>query len=142
LPSVFCRVLDKEVFAKCRTRQSPVLGNDHVYREQDSRHRKTLGKDTFVECSTLGERQLSAKSRQPLSKADGRYLCREPSSGTRQTRSTLGRASFAECPRWTLGKVYFYFFYFANQTFCGMFLHYVDLHVPFWDNYKSVFYNY
>ena len=35
-----------------------------------------------------------------------------------------------------------YFFYFANQTFCGMFLHYVDLHVSFWDNYNSVFYNY
>jgi hypothetical protein len=34
------------------------------------------------------------------------------------------------------------FFSFANQTFCGMFIHYVDLHVPFWDNYKSVFYNY
>jgi hypothetical protein len=34
------------------------------------------------------------------------------------------------------------FIFFANQTFCGMFLHYVDLHVPFWDNYKIVFYNY
>jgi hypothetical protein len=57
-------------------------------------------------------------------------------------RMTLDIATFAECPSWTLGKVYFYFFYFAKQTFCGVFLHYVDLHVPFWDNYKSVFDNY
>jgi hypothetical protein len=51
----------------------------------------------------------------------------------------LGKEDFAECrvlpfdtrqsTPWTLDKVYFYFFYFANQTFCGMFLHYVDLHV-------------
>jgi hypothetical protein len=36
---------------------------------------------------------------------------------------------------------FFIFFYFPYQTFCGMFLHYVDLHVPFWDNYNSVFYS-
>jgi hypothetical protein len=43
---------------------------------------------------------------------------------------------------WTaLGKVYFILFYFifGNQTFCGVFIHYVDLQVPFWYNYKSVF---
>jgi hypothetical protein len=40
----------------------------------------------------------------------------------------------------TLGKVYLFFFIFGNQTFCGVFLHYVDLQVPFWYNYKSVFY--
>jgi hypothetical protein len=57
-------------------------------------------------------------------------LCRVP------LRSTLDRVGFVECPSSTLGKVYFYFFYFTNQTFCGMLLHYVDLHVPFWDNYK------
>jgi hypothetical protein len=45
---------------------------------------------------------------------------------------TLGKGFFAECHFWTLdNKVHFYFFYFSNQTFCGMFLHYVDLHVPF-----------
>jgi hypothetical protein len=36
----------------------------------------------------------------------------------------------------------FLFFPFPNKTFCGMFLHYVDLNVPFWHNYKSVCYNY
>jgi hypothetical protein len=54
---------------------------------------------------------------------------------------TLGKVLFAECHLWTLDKVHFYFFNFDNQTFCGMFLHYVDLHVPFWDNQKSVFYS-
>jgi hypothetical protein len=108
-------------FAECflsGTRQSPALGNDRVYREQDSRHKNTLDKEIFVECQTLGERQRSAKSRQPPSKADGRYLCREPSTGTRKEASlssaprlTLGRANCAECHPWTLGKVYFYFLF-------------------------------
>jgi hypothetical protein len=39
------------------------------------------------------------------------------------TQLTLGKGFFAECHLWTLGKVYFYFFNFDNQTFCGMFLH-------------------
>jgi hypothetical protein len=138
-------------FIECRTRQSPALGNDGVCREQDSRHRNTLSKDSFAECQTLGKAWLSAKDCQPPSKPDGRYLRRQQSFGTRQ------RIFFAECPPFdthesklcsvechssTLNKVDFYFFYFANQTFYGMFLHYVDLHVLFWDNYKSVFYNY
>jgi hypothetical protein len=57
-------------------------------------------------------------------------------------RITLGKLCFAECQSWTLGKVYFNFFSFSNQTFYGMFLHYVDLNVPFWHNYQSVCYNY
>jgi hypothetical protein len=89
------KALGKEAFAECRTRQSPALGNDGVCREQDSRHR-----------NTLGEAWLSAKDRQPPSKADGRYLCGESSSSTRQRIFcaecppilTLGRASFSECP--------------------------------------------
>jgi hypothetical protein len=63
LRSAFCRALDKEVFAECHTRQSPTLGNDRVYREQDSWHRKTLGKESFAECQSLGERRRSAKGR-------------------------------------------------------------------------------
>jgi hypothetical protein len=55
---------------------------------------------------------------------------------------TLGKAYFAECHPLDTRQSIFLFFYFGNQTFYGMFLHYVDLHVPFWDNYKSVFYNY
>jgi hypothetical protein len=54
----------------------------------------------------------------------------------------LDKAFFTECHPGALDKVYFNFFPFPNQTFGGMLLHYVDLHVPFWHNYKSVFYNY
>jgi hypothetical protein len=39
LPSAFYRTLGKEVFAECRTQQSPTLGNDRVYQEQDSRQK-------------------------------------------------------------------------------------------------------
>jgi hypothetical protein len=44
---------------------------------------------------------------------------------------TLGRACCAECNPWALGEAYILFFYVANLTFYGIFLHYVDLHVPF-----------
>jgi hypothetical protein len=69
----FSRALGKEVFAERRTRQSPTLGNDHVYREQDSRQRKTtLDKDHFAECQTLGERRYSANGHQQPSISNGR----------------------------------------------------------------------
>jgi hypothetical protein len=55
LPSAFCRVLGKDAFAESRTRQSLALGNDLVYRVQDTRYRNTLGKDIFAECRTLGK---------------------------------------------------------------------------------------
>jgi hypothetical protein len=42
--------------------------------------------------------------------------------GTRQRR--LCRVSFLDTRQST-------FFYFPNQNFCGVFLHYIDLHVPF-----------
>jgi hypothetical protein len=133
------------LFAECfllGTRQSPALGNDLVCREQDSQHRNTLDKESFVECQTLGERWRSAKGRQQPSIADDRYLCRAPSFGTRQ------RSFFAECLTFDTRQSMlcrvsfldtrqsiFLFFSFSNQTFCGMFLHYVDLHVSFWHNY-------
>jgi hypothetical protein len=140
-------------FAECflsGTQQSPALGNERVYREQDPRHRNTLGKEIFAECQTLGERRRSAKGRQQPSIADGCYLCRASSVGTRQ------RSFFAECQPAdtrqimlsrvpfldTRQSIFFIFFSFPNKTFCGMFLHYVDLHVPFWHNYKNVSYNY
>jgi hypothetical protein len=66
-------------FAECflsGTRQSFSLSNDRVCREQVSRYRKTLGKDNFAECQTLGEQRRSAKDRQQPSISDGRYLCR------------------------------------------------------------------
>jgi hypothetical protein len=69
---------------------------------------------------------------------------------------TLGKTYFAECQPddtrqsllyrvpflGTRQSTFLFFFYFPNQTFFGMFLHYVDLYVPFLDNCNSVFYNY
>jgi hypothetical protein len=53
-------------FAECflsGTRQSPALGNERVYREQDSRQRNTLDKEVFTECQTLGTQQRAVSSR-------------------------------------------------------------------------------
>jgi hypothetical protein len=80
-----------------------------------------LGKDVFAECQLIGTRQRSVL---------------DSLSSVKQL--TLGKAFFTECLFWALGKAYFYF---GNQTFCGMFLHYVDPHVPFWDNYNNVLYS-
>jgi hypothetical protein len=49
------RALSKEIFAESRTRQSPALGKEIVYRMQDSRHRETLGKHFFAERQALGK---------------------------------------------------------------------------------------
>ena len=82
----------------------------------------TLGKVVFAEC--------------PLGDTRQRLF---PYSLPSATQLALGKGSFTECLIQTLGKVYFYFFDFVSQTFCGMFLHYVDLHVSFVDNYNRVF---
>jgi hypothetical protein len=91
LSSVFCQALGKEAFAESRTRQSHALGNELVYRVQDTRHRNTLGNDIFAECRTLGEggsRQRAVSDRLKLTAVN---LCREPRVGTRQ------RGFVAEC---------------------------------------------
>jgi hypothetical protein len=118
-----------EYFAECRPRQSSTLGNKTVYRVQGTRHREALGKEPFVEWQTLdkdGSRQRAVSGRLQLTVVS---LCRV-SNNWHSVKSV-----FAEWLLWTLGKAYF----FGHQTFCGMFLHYVDLHVPFWDNYNCVF---
>jgi hypothetical protein len=109
----------------------------------------------FAECTRSGTRQrffLNLKI----------YFAKCPRSGTRQSplcgvsprrhSTKIISLYFVEChPVHTWQRLLcrvssldtrqstFLFFYFPNQTFCGMFLHYVDLHVPFWDNYNSVF---
>jgi hypothetical protein len=132
LPSAFSRALGKAAFAESRTRQSPALGNKMVYQVQDTRHRKTLDKDTFAEWQTLGKSGSRQRAVSDRSKADGRQPLPRAEVGTRQR--PLYRVSSLDTR-----KAYFYFFKFGNQTFCGMLLHYVDLHVPFWDNYNRVF---
>jgi hypothetical protein len=94
LPSAFCRALGREGFAESRTRQSPALGNELIYRVQDTRHRTTLGKDMFAECplGKEGSRQRAvsgrpkANSRQPLPRVEALHsakilLCRVPNTG-------------------------------------------------------------
>jgi hypothetical protein len=119
----------------------------------------------FTECWTLGTGPHSTKTLLPSVKHSAKWalgkgpsaavpkltavsLCREPRVGTRQ------RVFFAECQivgtrQRTLCRVsspdtrqsvFLFFFDFVYQTFYGMFLHYVDLHVSFVDNYNRVFY--
>jgi hypothetical protein len=87
-----------------------------------------LGKDFFIfkiwfaVCQIGGTRQR-------------RLLCRVSPRGTRQ------RLIYTSLPSATQGhsaKYICMFFCFGHQTFCGMFLNYVDLHVSFWDNFNSV----
>jgi hypothetical protein len=85
LLSVFYRALDKDYFAECRTRQSPALGNETVYRVQGTRHSEALGKEPFAEWQTLGKddsRQRAISCRLQLTAVS---LCREPKAGTRQS---------------------------------------------------------
>jgi hypothetical protein len=89
-------------FAECilsDTRQSPVLGNEPLYRVQDTRHRTPLGKDIFAECQTLGKGGARQRAVSDRPKADGRQslpraedwhstkrlLCRVSSLDTRQS---------------------------------------------------------
>jgi hypothetical protein len=116
----------------------------------------------FTESRTLGKGRHSAKITLPSAKHSAKpgaqqravssrlYLtvvifaeCRALTLRKEYTlpsvlRLTLGRACCAESHSWTLDKVYI--FSFPNQTFCDMFLHYVDLHIPFWHNILCTIY--
>ena len=84
LPSAFYRALGKADFAERRTRQSPALGKELIYRVQDTRHSQALGKDCFAERQALGKygsRQRVVSGRLQLTAVS---LCREPAAGTRQ----------------------------------------------------------
>ena len=81
LPSAFYRELGKANFAERRTRQSPTLGKDLIYRVQDTRHSQALGKDCFAESQTLGKdgsRQRPVSGRLQLTAVS---LCRVPNIG-------------------------------------------------------------
>jgi hypothetical protein len=76
LPSAFYRALGKEDFAERRTRQSPALGKELIYRVQDTRYSQALGKDCFAESQTLGKdgsRQRAVSGRLQLTAVS---LCR------------------------------------------------------------------
>jgi hypothetical protein len=55
LMPTFYRELGKADFTERRTRQSPTLGKDLIYRVRDTRHSPALGKDCFAESQTLGK---------------------------------------------------------------------------------------
>jgi hypothetical protein len=102
---------------------------------------------SFTECRTLGTEIHSVKTSLPSGKHSAKVaLGKGPSAAVLKLMvvslcrgSALGKELFTECLLWTLGKIYFYFLNFVHQTFCGMFLQYVDLHVSFVDNYNRVF---
>jgi hypothetical protein len=91
LPSVFCRAPDKDSYAESHTRQIPALGNDLVYRVQDTRYIITLGKDNFTECRTLGKDGARQRAISGRPKMTAINLCRGSKADTRQ------RGFFAEC---------------------------------------------
>jgi hypothetical protein len=86
LSSAFYRALGKDYFVECRPRQSPMLGNETVYRVQDTRHIEALGKEPFAERQKLGidgSRQRVVSGRLQLTAVS---LCRGPKADTRQSR--------------------------------------------------------
>jgi hypothetical protein len=145
------------LFAECLlsgTRQRRLCWEPHSAKK--ALPRAALGKvrlsatSLFTECWTLGTGPHSAKTRLPSVKHSAKgalgkgpsvaipkltavSLCREPTVGTRQ------RGFFAECQIVGTRQSIILFFCFCPQTFCDMFLHYVDLHVSFLDNYNRVF---
>jgi hypothetical protein len=105
LPSAFYRALGKKAFAESCTRQSHALGNELVYRVQNTRQRH------ICRVANTRQRWRSAKGRQRPSKADGRQPL--PRAEDRHSAKT----SFIECLLWTLSKAYFYVSNFGNQIF-------------------------
>ena len=92
LPSAFYRALGKVDFAEGRSRQSPALGKDLVYRVQGTRHNQALGKDCFAERQALGKhgsRQRAVSGRLQLTAVS---LCRVSNIWHSAKRV------FAECP--------------------------------------------
>jgi hypothetical protein len=84
LSSAFCRALGKEGFTESHTWQSPALGNELIYRAQDTRHMTTLGKEGARQTAVSG--RPKADGRQPLSRAEDWHsakglLCRVPNTG-------------------------------------------------------------
>jgi hypothetical protein len=85
----------------------------------------------FAECQIAGTRQNSLCRVSPgrhSAKILSLFFVECHTADTRQ--SLLCRVSTSSTK---------YFFYFPNQIFCAVFLHDVDLHVLFWDNYNCVF---
>jgi hypothetical protein len=104
-------------FTECHSRLNKTLDNDLVYRERDTRQIPPCRVSNSPQNATLGK---------------------EPSAAVYNWRSLTLPSVFLD----TRQNIYFSFFYFSHQTFCGLFLHYVHIHVQFWHIIKSVCCNY
>jgi hypothetical protein len=119
LPSAFYRALGKEDFAESRTRQSPALGKELVYRLRDTRHRETLGKDCFAERQTLSKGPLAAVySWRPSAFAEGR----KPTLGKADSLPSvkylaLGKEGLYRVPSVDTRQSIFLFFILATKLF-------------------------
>jgi hypothetical protein len=82
LPSAFYRALGKENFAERRTRQSPTLGKELIYRVHDTRHSQALDKDGSRQRAVSGRQSLPSVKYLALGKES---LCRVSSVDTRQS---------------------------------------------------------
>jgi hypothetical protein len=80
LPSAFCRALGKEGFVESRTRQNSTLGNEPLYRVQDTRHRTTLGKGGARQRAVSG--RPKADGRQSLPRAEDWHSTKNQDLGT------------------------------------------------------------
>jgi hypothetical protein len=124
LPSAFYRALGKEVFAESRTRQSPALDKELVYRVRDTRHRDTLGKNVFAEWQTLGKDDARQRAVSGHLKLTAVSLYRGPRPALSKADSllsvnqlTLGKEGLYRVSSLTLGKAFFYFFILATKLF-------------------------
>jgi hypothetical protein len=109
LSSAFCRALGKEAFAERRTRQSPALGKELIYRVRDTRHSEALDKECFAERQTIGKdgsRQRVVSGRLQLT-AERRHSAKSSLCRVSNIWHSTKRV-FTECLLWTLGKAYFF----------------------------------
>jgi hypothetical protein len=113
LPSVVLgKVLHlvKTTFAESRTLATEIHSAKKSLRSAKHSANAALGKGPSAAVYSL----------RSLPFAEGRALALgKDASLPSVNQLTLGRGSFAECYFWTPDTVYFYFFFFANQSFCG-----------------------
>jgi hypothetical protein len=143
-----CLLSDTRQKRLCRVPHSVKLGSRQRAPLPSAEHSVQGGTRQRQVCRVSNTRQSGSRQRavsgrpradgrQSLPRANGwhsakRLLCRVPHSrhsAKHSLSSVISRHST---------KYIFIFFNFVSQTFCGMFLHYVDLHVSFVDNYNIV----
>jgi hypothetical protein len=121
LPSAFCRALGKvllsvtTVFTESRTLGTEIHSAKKSlpsakHSANGNARQRAVSSRLYLTTVIFVERQALALGKEEYDTRQS-MLCQVPSLGTRQSICL--------------------FFNFSNQIFCGMFLHYVDLNVPF-----------